>query len=86
MIATGTAVMRDAGHHAIECRAVLGSVKARRWRSARSAAAALTDPAGSPRSGTCVMAHYSADVACVSIGHTPGLLIRRVSWRQPSLP
>ena len=62
MIATGTAVMRDAGHHAIECRAVLGSVKARRWRSARSAAAALTDPPGSPCLGNCVMAHRSEAV------------------------
>ena len=56
MITTRTAVVRDAGHHAIKYRAVLGSVKARRLRSARSAAAALTDPAGSPCLGICVMA------------------------------
>jgi|SoiMethySBSTD1v2_1073268.scaffolds.fasta_scaffold1597893_2 hypothetical protein len=52
----GPGVMRDAGHHAIECRAVLGSVKARRLRAARSEAAALTDPSGSPCLGICVMA------------------------------
>jgi len=50
------AVMREAGHHASECRAAPRMRQGASLRSARAAAAALTHPAGSPCLGICVMA------------------------------